>query len=108
MKLLPKLAISAFADACLLSGQDPNPTQRPGAGAIQPEPGIPTPIFRIQVVSRTTPAVNYLHLGGSTKIDFGGTPLMPVGRGSATVESERGAIRVAPQITSVVGTAALV
>ncbi len=97
MKLLPKLTISASVAACLLSGQDPNPTQRPGAGAIQPEPGIPTPIFRIQVVSRTTPAVNYLHLGGSTKIDFAGTPLMPAGRGSATVESERGVIRVAAE-----------
>src|SRR6266853_1057802 len=97
MKLLPKLAISAFAAACLLSGQDPNPTQRPGAGAIQPEPGMPTPIFRIQVVSRTTPAVNYLHRGGSTKIDFAGTPLMPAGRGSAAVESERGVIRVAAE-----------
>ena len=28
---------------------------------------MPTPIFRIQVVSRSTPAVNYLHLGGSTE-----------------------------------------
>src|SRR5438105_4986365 len=99
MKLLPKVAISAFVTVCLLSGQDPNPTQRPGAGAIQiqPEPGIPPPIFRIQVVSRTTPAVNYLHLGGSTKIDFAGTPLMRAGRGSATVESERGVIRVAAE-----------
>jgi outer membrane protein OmpA-like peptidoglycan-associated protein len=97
MKLLPKLAISAFTIACLLWGQDPNPTQRSGVGAIQPEPGMPTPIFRIQVVSRTTPAVNYLHLGGSTRIDFGGTPLMPAGRGSATVESERGVIRVAAE-----------
>ncbi len=80
MKLLPKLVIPAFAVACLLAGQDPNPTQRPSTGAIQPE--LPTPIFRIQVVSRTTPAVNYLHLGGSTRIDFAGTPLMPGGRGS--------------------------
>ena len=62
--------------------------------AIQPEPGMPTPIFRIQVVSHTTPAVNYLHRGGSTKIDFAGTPLMASGSGKATVESERGVIRV--------------
>ena len=55
---------------------------------------MPTPIFRIQVVSRSTPAVNYLHRGGSTKIDFAGTPLMPDGKGGATVESERGVIRV--------------
>src|SRR5258708_32971990 len=85
MKLLPKLAISAFAAACLLSGQDPNPTQRPGAGAIQPEPGIPTPIVRIKVVSRTTPAVNYLHLGGLTNIDLVGTPVLAAGLVRLTV-----------------------
>jgi len=55
---------------------------------------MPTAIFRIQVVSHTTPAVNYLHRGGSTKIDFAGTPLMASGSGKATVESERGVIRV--------------
>jgi len=73
--------------------QEPNPAQKPGS-ALQPEPGMPTPIFRIQVVSRSTPAVNYLHRGGATKIDFEGTPLMPDGKGGATVESERGVIRV--------------
>ena len=85
-------AIAVFAASSLLCAQDLNPTQKPGA--LQPEPGMPTPIFRIQVVSRSTPAVNYLHLGGSTKIDFEGTPLMSSGRGVATVESERGVIRV--------------
>ena len=55
---------------------------------------MPTAIFRIQVVSRSTAAVNYLHLGGSTKINFEGTTLMQAGRGVATVESERGVIRV--------------
>jgi hypothetical protein len=55
---------------------------------------MPTAIFRIQVVSRSTPAVNYLHLGGATKINFEGTPLMASGSGTATVESERGVIRV--------------
>jgi outer membrane protein OmpA-like peptidoglycan-associated protein len=39
--------------------------------------------------------VNYLHRGGSTKVDFQGTPLAPSGKGSATVESQRGVIRVA-------------
>src|ERR1019366_2113848 len=71
---------------------NPNPTQKPGA--LQPEPGMPTAIFRIQVVSRSTAAVNYLHLGGATKINFEGTTLMQTGRGIATVESERGVIRV--------------
>src|ERR1019366_9299297 len=95
MEPLRKLAITVFAASSLLWAQDPNPTQKPGA--LQPEPGMPTPIFRIQVVSRSTPAVNYLHIGGSTKINFEGTPLMSPGRGVATVESERGVIRVSAE-----------
>ena len=78
---------------CLAWAQEPNPAQKPGS-AIVPEPGMPTAIFRIQVVSRSTAAVNYLHRGGATKVDFDGTPLMADGKGGATVESERGVIRV--------------
>ncbi len=63
---------------------------------------MPTPIFRIQVVSRSTAAVNYLHRGGSTKIDFEGTALMSPGRGMATVESERGVIRVSAEFKNFV------
>jgi outer membrane protein OmpA-like peptidoglycan-associated protein len=75
-----------------MCAQEPNPAQK--SVGLQPEPGMPTAIFRIQVVSRSTPAVNYLHLGGATKINFEGTLLMASGSGTATVESERGVIRV--------------
>ena len=44
------------------------------------EPGNPTPEFRVNVVSRTARAVNYGHRGGSTKINFTGTDLMPARR----------------------------
>ena len=63
---------------------------------------MPTAIFRIQVVSRSTAAVNYLHRGGSTKINFEGTSLMTPGRGVATVESERGVIRVSAEFQNFV------
>jgi len=89
-----KLGIPILAASCLLFGQEPNPVQKSAPVEVQAEPGMPTPIFRIQVTSRSTPAVNYLHRGGATKIDFGGTALMPAGSGKATVESERGVIRV--------------
>src|SRR6202521_3837428 len=92
MVRLTRLVVAAFAATCLLCAQEPNPAQK--SIELQPEPGMPTPIFRIQVVSRSTPAVNYLHLGGATKINFEGTPLMTSGSGIATVESERGVIRV--------------
>ena len=92
MLRLTRLIIAAFTATWLLCAQEPNPAQK--SVELQPEPGMPTAIFRIQVVSRSTPAVNYLHLGGATKIDFEGTPLMASGRGTAIVESERGVIRV--------------
>jgi hypothetical protein len=36
-----------------------------------------TPVFRVNVISRTARAVNYQHRGGATKVDFAGTDLMP-------------------------------
>jgi outer membrane protein OmpA-like peptidoglycan-associated protein len=50
------------------------------------------PIYRItiNVVERSTKAVNYLHRSGATKIDFKGTPLMAKARGEAKVESKQG------------------
>jgi len=54
------------------------------------------------VVARTTQAVNYLHRGGSTKVDFKGTPLMPTASGSAKVESERGVIHVSAEFRNLV------
>ncbi len=46
------------------------------------------------MVARTTQAVNYLHRGGATEINFQGTTLDPAGKGHAKVESERGVIKV--------------
>ena len=80
----------------LLIAQVRNPTQQ-----TTPSPVVQSstqdsgaPIFRVQVVERTTQAVNYLHRGGSTKVDFAGTPLMARSKGDAKVESERGVIHV--------------
>lgn len=88
-------ALVLFAGVSL-SAQETNPTQRPpqGQGEIRPDPNAPQPIFRIEVVEHTVAAVNYLHRGGSTRIDFNGTPIMSMGKGSAKVESERGVIKI--------------
>ena len=79
-----------------LNAQEANPTQRPpqAQGEIRPDPNSPQPIFRIEVVEHSIAAVNYLHRGGSTRIDFNGTPIMAMGKGSAKVESERGVIKI--------------
>ena len=54
----------------------------------------PQPIYRVTVVSRTLPAVNYEHRGGPTMIDFQGTVLLPKAKGVATIESKRGRVVV--------------
>ena len=56
--------------------------------------GNPTPTYRINVVSRTTRAVNYRHRSGATKINFQGTDLIPAAAGEAKVESKRGALEI--------------
>lgn len=62
-------------------------------GQVNPvPPPDPQPIYRVTVVSRTLPAVNYEHRGGPTMIDFQGTVLLPKAKGSAIVESKRGRV----------------
>ncbi len=46
------------------------------------------------VISRTTPAVNYGHRHSNTQIDFRGTDLMPIANGQADVRSDRGVMEV--------------
>ena len=48
------------------------------------------PILRVNVVSRSTKAVNYRHRGGATKVDFAGTALQPKAYGEAKVETKKG------------------
>ena len=55
-----------------------------------------TPIYKltINVVERSTPAINYRHRGGATTIGFQGTPLLPRAHGEAKVESKQGYIEI--------------
>jgi outer membrane protein OmpA-like peptidoglycan-associated protein len=57
-----------------------------------------TTIFQVKVISRSVQAVNYKHRGGSTKLDFAGTDLMPMANGEAKVESERGTIKIKAEL----------
>lgn len=56
--------------------------------------GDSVPVYRVTVIGRTTKAINYRHRGGSTTIDFKGTPLLPNARGEAKVESKKGYIEI--------------
>src|SRR5580698_7274804 len=59
-----------------------------------------TPTFRVVVTTRTTPAVNYRHHSGATKVNFAGTNLMPTANGEAEVNSKRGTIEVKAEFGS--------
>jgi outer membrane protein OmpA-like peptidoglycan-associated protein len=54
------------------------------------------PIYKISinVVERSTTAVNYRHRGGSTLLDFRGTPLMPAAHGEIEVEGRKGYMEI--------------
>ena len=65
------------------------------------EPMDQTPVFRVNVVSRTTKAVNYRHRGGSTMVDFKGTSLMPEARGKAKVDSKAGRLEINAEFSQV-------
>src|SRR5580704_18362729 len=71
-------------------GQEMSPTAHPQ----QQQPIMPVetdnnvPLYRIQVVGRDIPAINYWHRSGSTKVGFAGTSLLPQGKGEANVTSK--------------------
>ena len=71
-------------------GQEQNPTQA-NVGGNRSES---MPIYRVQVVARTTPAINFHHRQGETKVDLRGTALMPTAKGEAEVRSNTGATKM--------------
>jgi hypothetical protein len=60
-----------------------------GAAAAQ-DGNASSPLYRVTVVERSTPAINYMYGSGPTKIDFRGTVLHPPSKGDASVESKKG------------------
>jgi outer membrane protein OmpA-like peptidoglycan-associated protein len=68
--------------------------QNNSSATVAIEPMSTTPIFRVNVVSRSVRAVNYRHRSGSTRLDFAGTDLMPSANGEAKVDSKRGSIEI--------------
>ncbi len=88
--------LSAFLIACgVLAAQQ---AQNPGENSNGVTAGS-MPIYRVSVTARTIQAVNYQHRGGSTKIDFQGTDLMPGASGEAKVQSKQGHIQIEADFT---------
>jgi len=77
-----------------LHGQEANPTSGSQAQqpASQPQAEIRdgVPLYKIQVVGRDIPAINYFHRSHATKIGFQGTTLLPQAKGTAKVEARGG------------------
>lgn len=72
-----------------LEAQAPNPSQQTIT-----TPDGQTPVFRVTVVGRSVPAVNYRPRDGDTRINFEGTALLPEAKGWAEIEGERGYIKI--------------
>jgi outer membrane protein OmpA-like peptidoglycan-associated protein len=81
--------------------QEMNPTATPQT---QPQPEINdgVPVYKVQVVGRDIPAINYFHRSGATRIGFHGTTLLPQGKGEAKVQSERGRMSIEVKLDGLV------
>lgn len=60
----------------------------------------PQPAYRVTMVPRTILAVNYEHRT-KTDIGFRGSPLMPLAKGEATVESKNGRIAISANLRDI-------
>src|SRR5712675_755178 len=87
-------APSATQNSSQNSTQDATPltTSDQKSNADQVQPMDQTPTFRVNVIGRTTKAVNYHFRSGATKVDLTGTDLMPNVHGTAKVEAKRDAL----------------
>lgn len=82
-----------FGSAAFLAAQEMNPTAAPDQQGQAAEPQGTydnTPLYRIQVVGREIPAINYFHRQSQTKIAFEGTSLLPQAKGTANVKALQG------------------
>jgi outer membrane protein OmpA-like peptidoglycan-associated protein len=88
----------AFTAAGVSFAQEPNPTanQAPPPEQQTTQSGQPSeyrdgvPVYKIQVVARDIPAINYFHRSSATKIGFEGTSLLPAAKGVAKVQGQAG------------------
>ena len=82
----------------MVLAQEQNPTtthQWPQNGqGPQGETANGEPIYKINVVSRDIPAINYFHRSGSSKVGFRGTSLAPGLKGDAEVSSLNGRTQI--------------
>jgi len=82
------------------SAQEANPTSNPQISNQIQNNGNPVsttdsvPLYRVRVVSRDLPAVNYFHRSGSTHIGMKGTELLSTSHGEAKINSGAGRVEI--------------
>jgi len=87
-----------LAATAVAAAQEQNPTatdtwpqNQPAASSMTPAGTYNNePLYKIEVVGRNIPAINYFNRSGFTKIGFRGTGLLPNAKGDARVESHNG------------------
>jgi outer membrane protein OmpA-like peptidoglycan-associated protein len=85
-KLLAGIAILALAVVTFALGAQAQDSSAQGQQS--------TSIYHVTLVGKTITSVSYQHRSGSTMIDFRGTPLLPLAKGDAKVDSKKGSIVV--------------
>src|SRR5262245_32949437 len=88
---LSKFSVPVVAMSLLVAGLS---AQTPGR--VQAQSSGDRRIYRItvNVVERATSAVNYEHRGGSTRLDFRGTSMLPKAHGEAEVTGRKGYLQI--------------
>jgi outer membrane protein OmpA-like peptidoglycan-associated protein len=100
-KFFTAFSILLLAGSGWVGAQESNPTAKGTANGQSPMQANPppmtqngrqddVPLYRIQVVGRDIPAINYFHRSSATKIGFQGTSLLPSAKGTAKVEARLG------------------
>lgn len=89
MKTLLTALVVSFAFAVPSLAQDTSPVMQKTPPPTQ-EMRNGEPLYRVEVIGRDIPAINYFNRSGSTKIGFEGTSLLPNAKGRATVDNGKG------------------
>lgn len=93
LRTITLVALSAAIPSLAIGAQESNPTTRDSQQPVSTNSSKgqdTTPVYKIQVVARDIPAINYFHRGGSTKIGFQGTSLLPQAKGNGKVDAVAG------------------
>ena len=92
------LAASGLAACPWISAQEANPTETQPQEATHQQTPVQLnngePLYKIEVVARDIPAINYFHRNKETKIGFRGTQLLPNAHGWAEVKQDDGRTKI--------------